>query len=82
MLFLTDRRTDQCTDITVLKVIRKFFETITKVLDGISGITKNMNFSNLRACERRNVDSCVFIRMCSGPGGRALVRKPAGMTTT
>ena len=24
----------------ILKVIRKFFETITKVLDGISGITK------------------------------------------
>ena len=27
-----------------LKVIRKFFLTITKVLDGISGITKNIFF--------------------------------------
>ena len=27
-----------------LKVIRKFFKTITKVLDGISGITKKHDF--------------------------------------
>ena len=49
-----------------LKVIRKFFKTITKVLDGISGITKNMIFSHLKACERRNFDFCVFLLLCSG----------------
>jgi len=32
-------------DVLSVKVIRKFFfKTITKVLDGISGITKNMIF--------------------------------------
>ena len=40
-----------------LKVI-SFFKTITKVLDGISGITKNIIFFlfHLRVCERRNFD--------------------------
>ena len=37
----------------VLKVIRIFFKTITKVLDGMTGITKNLFFFHLRACERR-----------------------------
>ena len=31
--------------LVVLKVIRKFFKTITTVLDGIAGITKNIFFS-------------------------------------
>ena len=54
-----------------LKVIRKFFlKTITKVLEGISGITKNIIFFHLKAGERRNFDFCVFLRMCSMPGGR------------
>ena len=56
---------------TNVKVIRKFFfKTITKVLDGISGITKNIFFFHLKAYERRNFDFCVFLRMCSGSGGR------------
>ena len=54
-----------------LKGIRKFFfKTITKVLDGISGITKNIYFLHFKACEWRNFDFCVFFRMCSGSGGR------------
>ena len=50
-----------------LKVIRKFFLSITKVLDGISGITKIIIFFHLKVCERRNFDFCVFLRMCSMP---------------
>ena len=51
----------------VFKVIRKlFFKTITKVLDGISGITKIIIFFHLKACERRNFDFCMFLRMSSG----------------
>ena len=50
-----------------LKVIKKFFlkATTTKILDGISGIAKNIFFFHLKACERRNFDFCVFLRMCS-----------------
>ena len=49
---------------TDLKVIRKvFFKTITKVSDGISGITKNIIFFHLKACERRNFDFCVFLSL-------------------
>ena len=58
-----------------------FFKTITKVLDGISGITKNIFLFHLRVCEWWNFDFCVFLRMCSGSGGRVLVRNLAGMTT-
>ena len=47
-----------------------FFKTITKALDGISGITKNIFFPFVGVCERRNFDFCVFLRMCSMPGGR------------
>ena len=35
-----------------------------EVLDGISGITKNIIVFFLKACERRNFDFCVFLRMC------------------
>ena len=37
--------------ILYLKVNRIFFKTITKVLDSISGITKNIIFFHLKACE-------------------------------
>ena len=47
-----------------LKWSGNFVNTITKVLDGISGITKNIFFPHLKACERRNFDFCVFLRMC------------------
>ena len=53
-----------------LKVIRNFFKNYNKSLDGISGITKNIIFFHLKACERGNFDFCVFLRMCSMPGGR------------
>ena len=51
-------------------MIRKFFLKIAKVLDGISGITKNIIFFHLKACERRNFDFGVFFRVGSLPGGR------------
>ena len=60
-----------------LKVIRKVFsKTITQVLDGISGITKNIFVFHLKACERRNFGFCVFLRMYSMPGGRVSLYKP------
>ena len=49
-----------------LKWSGSFFKTITKVLYGISGITNNIIFFHLKACERRHFDFCVFLRMCSG----------------
>ena len=39
-----------------LKVIKKFFKTITKDLDPISAITKNIFFFHLSVCEWRNFD--------------------------
>ena len=47
----------------LFKVFRKFLKPITKALDGISGITKNIFFFHLKACERRNFDFCVFLQM-------------------
>ena len=41
-----------------------------KVLDGISGIVKKYFFFYLKACEWRNFDFCVFLRMCSMSDGR------------
>ena len=49
------------TEMSMLKVIRKLFLTITKVLDGISGITKNIFFFYLKACERRNFETLIFV---------------------
>ena len=54
---------------------------MTKALDGISGITKNIIFFHLKACERRDFEFCVFLRMACGPGGRGgtgTMRKLAG----
>ena len=34
------------------------------------GITKNIIFFHLKACERRHFDFCVFLRVDSLPGGR------------
>ena len=50
-----------------LKWWGSFFLNHNKSLDGISGITKNIFFFHLKACERRNFDFCVFLRMCSMP---------------
>ena len=33
---------------------------MTKVLDGISGITKKIFFFHLKACEKRNFDLCSY----------------------
>ena len=54
----------------LLKWAGSFFKTITNVLDGMSGITKNIIFFHLEVCERRNFDFCVFLRMISGSGWR------------
>ena len=55
-----------------LKVISKFFLKQNKSLDGISGITKNIIFFHLKACERRNFDFYVFLRgvVCPDDGIR------------
>ena len=34
------------------------------------GLQKNIFFPHLRACERRNFDFCLFLRVGSLPGGR------------
>ena len=52
-----------------VKVIRKFFLKHNKILDGISGITKNIIFFHLKVCERRNIDFCVFLRWVVCPAG-------------
>ena len=53
--------------VNYLKWAGSFFKTKTNVLDGISGITKNIIFFHLKACERRNFDFCVFLRVYSMP---------------
>ena len=49
-----------------LKWSGSFFKTITKVLDGISGITKNIIFSIWRPVRGETLILCV-LRMCSKP---------------
>ena len=62
-------------------MIRKFFLNHNKCFRWHLGDNEKHHFFPLRVCERRNFDFCVFLRMCSGSGGRMLVRKLAGMTT-
>ena len=53
-----------------LQVIRKFFFKHNKSFRWHLGDYEKHNFSHLKACERRNFDFCVFLRMCSMPVGR------------
>ena len=54
----------------VVKVIRKFFLNHNKSFRWHLGDYEKHIFFHLKACERRNFDFCVFLRMCSMPGGR------------
>ena len=67
-----------CKDI---RYIKKYMLFKRSFLDGISGITKDIYVFHLRDCKGRNFDFCVFLRMCSGSGGRVGPGKLAGMTT-
>ena len=49
-----------------IKVIRKFFINHNKSFIWHLGDYEKHIFSHLKACERRNFDFCVFLRMCSG----------------
>ena len=51
----------------LLKVIRKFFLNHNKIFRWHLGDYEKHIFSHLKACERRNFDFCVFLRMCSMP---------------
>ena len=53
-----------------IKVIRKFFLKHNKSFRWHLGDYKKHIFFHLKACERRNFDFCVFLRMCSGSDGR------------
>ena len=49
-----------------LKVIWKFFLKHNKSFRWHLGDYENIIFFHLKACERRNFDFCVFLRMCWG----------------
>ena len=52
---------------SVLKVIRKFFLKHNKSFRWHLGDYEKHNFFHLKACERRNFDFCVFLRVDSLP---------------
>ena len=43
------------------------------------GLRKTYFFPHLKACERRNFDFCVFLRMCSGSGETGLYKLNEGI---
>ena len=51
-------------------MIRKLFLNHNKSFRWNLGDYEKHIFSHLRVSERRHFDFCVFLRMCSGSGGR------------
>ena len=52
-------------NVPILKVIRKFFFKHNKSFRLHLEDYEKHNFLHLKACERRNFDFCVFLRMCN-----------------